>query len=70
MNNKQAMQERKRAGMRRRLQYVRDCHNLPPLSNRQRALLLDAIMRVEGDAPTDMQLRVLHSLTTRGLFNV
>jgi hypothetical protein len=58
---------RRRAGLTRRLRAIRDRHNLPALSNRQRGALLDAIENLTGDAPTDQQLRVLHGLTSRGL---
>lgn len=61
------MQERKRAGYTRRLRQVREKYNLPALDNRQRSHLLDALMRVQGDAVTDPDLHVLHRLASRGL---
>ena len=61
------MQERKRAGYRRRLQGVRVAHDLPALTNRQREQLLDQIMNVQGEALSDYDLHILHRLATRGL---
>lgn len=69
MTNKQRaeMQARKRAGYARRLRQIREAKGLPRLTNRQREALLDALMRVAGDAVTDPDMLVLHRLATRGL---
>ena len=56
------MRERKRAGYTRRLRQIREEKELPRLTNRQREGLLDAVMRVQGDAVTDPDLLVLHRL--------
>lgn len=66
-NELEQMLERKRAGYTRRLRQVRDRYDLPALTNVQRHHLLDMLMRIEGDAVVDPDLRVLHGLASRGL---
>ena len=65
--DREAMQERKRAGYTRRLRQIRDKYDLPPLDNRQRNRLLDMVMSIEGDAVVDPDLRIVYRLVARGM---
>jgi hypothetical protein len=66
---REAMRERRRAGYTRSLRAIRNEYGLPALSNVQRTRLLDALERVQGDAPGAQDLRCLHRLASRGLFD-
>lgn len=65
-NERQEMLDRKRAGYTRRLRELRRRHQLARLSNRQRAVLTHLLVMTDGGI-SDAELRVLHSLTERGL---
>ena len=67
-NERQRMNERRRASHARRIRALVKQHSLPPVSNQQRERMLDALDNVRGDGLTDGDLRVVIKLTTRGLF--
>jgi hypothetical protein len=61
--------EANRLALGRRLNRIRKLHNLPPLTRAVKTDLVERLLRVNGDPPTDPDLRVLYRYVCRGFLN-